>query len=119
VDDSANRNDVALRGFSEMHREAAGEYHERFLLVGVNVTPPSCAWLIAPDVAASVFKADDRLKLGDMPSGITRLVRAGDPLKLLLDNDREPHAAAPYVASELCAARVMALGWRQLSSSES
>lgn len=87
VDDPANRNVVALRWISEKHCEAACEHDERFLLIAVHVTPTSRAWLVSPDVRATVLEAEARLQFGYVSSRLALSVRARGPLKLLWESD--------------------------------
>ena len=95
VDDPANGNLVALWRITEKHRQTAGENDEGFLLLVVHVTLASRPRLVAPDVRATVPKADPRLQFGDVSSRLAGFVRAGEPLKLFWQNDRELHTATP------------------------
>lgn len=92
VNDSADRDELPVRWLSEVHREAAGEHDESLVLLGVDVTAPSRARLIAPHVRTGALEPDQWLQFGDVPRRLTRFVRTGDPSQLFGQNDRELHA---------------------------
>jgi hypothetical protein len=86
MDDPANGNEVALRRLTEVHRETAGKYDERFLLLTVYVTLAACTRLVAPHVGTGASEADQRLKFCHVTGGLARLVRPSDPMKLVGNN---------------------------------
>ena len=96
MDDPANGNLVALWRITEKHRQTASENDEGFLLLVVHVTLAPRPWLVAPDVRATVPKADRWLQFGNVPSRLAGFVRAGEPLEVFWQNDREPHIARAY-----------------------
>ncbi len=82
---------MTFRRLSEIHGEAAGDDNEGLLLLCMDVTTTLGTWLVAPHVRARVFEPDRTLEFGDVTSWLIWFMRAGRPLKLLRDDDRERH----------------------------
>ena len=93
VDNAAGRNYVARRRLAEIHRHLTGEHDERLLLLGMHMTTPLRAGLVAPEVGAAALEADQILELGYVPRRLTGVVRTREPRELLRQDDRETHAA--------------------------
>ncbi len=73
MDDPAGWNIVALRRLTEKHCQTAGEDDECFLLLAVHVALAPRTRLVAPDVRATVSKADPRLEFGYVSRRLARI----------------------------------------------
>ncbi len=83
MDNPTDGNIVALWRLTEKHREVAGENNEGFLLFRMHVALTVRSGLVAPEVRASVAKADQRVQFGYVSSGLVGFVGAREPVKLV------------------------------------
>jgi hypothetical protein len=93
VDNAPGRHQMARRRLAEIHRHLTGEHDERLLLLGVHMTPPLRAGLVAPEVGTTAFEANQVLQFGYVPRRFAGVVRTREPRELLRRDDRETHPA--------------------------
>ena len=91
VDQAADRDLDSLGRLAQVHRQRAGDRHERLLLQRMAVTAPLRPGLVAPEVRARVREAGELAQLGDVPRGLAGLVRARLPGELSVVDRAECH----------------------------
>lgn len=63
----------------DVDRQTPFEHHERLLLLTMSVSPALGAWLIAPDVGASMRKPREFAQLRHVSRWLAWFMRTGDP----------------------------------------